>query len=59
MSQKTQSTESNQEKDGNKDITITKCKESWNREEIIDIIKKYNNQREDGLSLSKWIEENL
>ncbi len=45
--------------DKNNYITITKCKESWSREEVIHIIKRYNNQREDGLSLSKWIEDNI
>lgn len=43
----------------NEDITIKKLKDSWNREEVIELIKQFNNDKPEGFDASEWIEDNL
>ena len=53
--------------DSKNEITITRCKDSWNREEVITILKAYHHHTQlirkfklgNSLDLNDWIKENL
>jgi hypothetical protein len=53
--------------DSKNQITITRCKESWNREEVTTILKAYHHHTQlirkfklgNSLDLNDWIKENL
>lgn len=40
-------------------ITIKKIKNSWNREEVVNLLQQFNNEKPGVFDCSKWIKENL
>jgi len=40
-------------------ITIRKMKDSWTRDEVVNLLQQFNNDKPGKFDCSKWIEENL
>lgn len=40
-------------------ITIKKAKDTWSRDEVINLLQQFNNDKSGAFDCTKWIEENL
>lgn len=45
--------------DSDNTITIKKIKDSWTRDEVVNLLQQFNNDKSGAFDCTKWIEENL